>query len=459
MKQPSPARIITTSILVASTLLAVCAVSTQAAPSKKQFTVGLSITDADGGTADSTSLMAGTDYTFVFTLTNKSHGPQYFGSAEIVVPSGYDATPQTATSVQDFTASPVSGGVLVTSTTGAGIAPGQDVAVTVDVTTPSSSCDAEWTTFVKQSNDFLGTGNDFMISGQQPTTTVGTPYLSWSAQQPGPTEFNQDMSPAPIVTAFDPCGHVDTQFTDSVTLSDKADNGTSPPADTVVDSQTKAAPSVAAVAGIATFSHLQFTTYGFYDRLTATATGFTAATSNWFIVAQQLTTCATADSCGLNLGDKQTTAATVTTGAGSPGQYVSGSRLGGTSGTDAFADCTDQEGGSVQVSDTMIVDTPRAKEVTLTISKTLVNAVSNNGTPFMDICLDIPTQAQPTSSMFLTKADVADGITVAHSYQGLLPDCADVANTPPCVVSRNKRVANEIIVFDLPAGDPHFGAY
>lgn len=452
MNRRSPARMATSLALLFGTAVVAVAPGTDAAPVKKQFTVGLAITDGAQQAVSSAALQANTSYTFVFTVTNTSKGPQYYGSMKILVPTGYAATPQSATNASGFTASSVTGGILVTSPTGSGIAPAAAVVVTAAVTTPSSSCSAEWTTLVKQSNDFLGTGNDFIISGAQPTTTVGTPYLSWAAQQPSATEYDVAMSPAPIVTALDPCGHPVTSGV-PVTLTDEAGKFST----TATKSGTTSTSN-----GQAAFSNLTFADFGFYDRMTATASGFTSAVSNWFIVAEKVTSCTTTTSCSLDLGNKNTTLATVTTGSGAAGQYVSGSRLAGTSGSNNFADCTTQEGGNLQVSDTMIIDTPRAKEVTLTIAKALVNAVSNNGTPFMDICLDIPALARTPDNAFLTKADVASGITdpaLATAYTGLLPDCAAIANTPPCVVSRGKRAANEVIVFDLPAGDPRIGAY
>lgn len=442
MKRRPAVRIVSTLALLFGTAMAVLSPGTDAAPIKKAFTVGLVITDnSTNTTVSSAALKPSADYTFVFTVTNTSKGPQYYGSSKILVPTGYTASPQSATSVTGFTAQAVTGGILVTSSSGSGIAPGAAVAVTATVHTPSSSCNAEWTTFVKQSNDFLGTGNDFMVSGPQPTTTVGTPHLTWTSQ-PGPAEYDVAMSPAPVVTAFDPCGNPVTSPV-TVTVTDEAAQLASTATTSVATSASN---------GQASFGNLKFATFGFYDRLTATASGFTPDTSDWFIVAEKVEPCDTTSSCDLDLGTKSSTFATVTTGTGAAGQFVSGSRLPGTSGTNAFTDCTAQEGGNVQVSDTMIVDTPRAKEVSVTIAKALVNAVSNNGTPFMDICLDIPEQAQTPDNAFVTKSG-----TVA--YQGLLPDCVNVSNVAPCVVSRNKRAANEIIVFDLPAGDPHFGAY
>jgi hypothetical protein len=450
MTRPSPTRIVTAVVLLIGTALALTAPASNAAPNKKMFTVGLAVSK-DGDTVSAASLLADTGYTFVFTVKNTSQSPQTFGSAKILVPSGYDATPVAATSVKGFTASsPTSNVILVTSPTGSGIAPKGQVAVTVAVTTPTSSCNAEWTTFVKQSNDFLGTGNDFMLSGSQQATTVGTNHLQWTTQ-PVPTEVNVLMSPAPVVTALDPCGHPVTTPVD-VTLTDAFD-----PTNLSGTALTDVATS--ATNGQASFANLTFGSFGFYDQLTAAASGFTSNTSDVFIVAEKLTPCDTTDSCSLDLGNKSSTLAGVTTGIGTPGQYVSGSRIAGTSGSSPFPACTAQEGGSVQVSDTIMVDSPRAKTVTLTIAKALVNAVSNNGTPFMDICLDIPSQAQTADNAFLTKADVANSGTTATSYQGLLPDCTNVSNAPPCVISRKKNAANEVITFSLPAGDPHVGAY
>src|SRR5205823_1524358 len=52
------------------------------------------------------------------------------------------------------------------------LTPGQYVTVTFNATAPCTAGSRTWTTRVKQSNDFSGTGNDFTRSVSDPTVTV-----------------------------------------------------------------------------------------------------------------------------------------------------------------------------------------------------------------------------------------------------------------------------------------------
>ena len=58
------------------------------------------------------------------------------------------------------------------STSANAISPGQAIVVTITATAPCSGTSFEWTTQVKQSNDFSGNNNDFTISGAQPKLTL-----------------------------------------------------------------------------------------------------------------------------------------------------------------------------------------------------------------------------------------------------------------------------------------------
>lgn len=458
MNRTTATRAMLPAALVLGSLAVAAGPAAHAAPSKKQFTVTLTVTDPVAGSSSGLStgtLLADHTYTFVFTITNKSR-PQTFGSAQILVPTGYTlVSVQPETSVDGFTARESdsvgtgAGAILLTSdSTSSGIPAGGAVDITASVTTPSVSCDAEWTTLVKQSNDFLGTGNDFTLSGSQPTTTVGAGSLSWSTQPPAVTEFDQDMAPAPQVTALDPCGLTDTGFTGTVTLSD-AFADTEAYDSSAADPATAPAPAATAVGGVATFADLRFHHYGLNDRLTAAAPGYTSATSQWVVVAQVVQPCRSTASCPpVSLAGTQTSAL-VETGPGQRDDYVSGSVVDGT----GFSECAAQKGsGAEQVGQTVVVDSPRTKTVTITIPKDVVNLVPNNGTPFYDVCLDIPEEQQTADNGFVDSS----GATV---YEGLLPDCVLATDVGPCVVSRTKKAGAELISFVLPAGDPRSSVY
>jgi hypothetical protein len=95
----------------------------------------------------------------------------------------------------------------------------------------------------------------------------------------------------------------------------------------------------------------------------------------------------------------------------------------------------------------------RTKSVTVTLPKAYVNQIPNNGTPFMDICLDVTADG----GAFFDKRHYANPQQFPNTVQiGVVADCSVTANVRPCIASRKKNAANEIIQLNLPAGDPQF---
>jgi len=402
----------------------------QAAALKKVFHEALSITTTSG-TPVSGALAAGAPYDFAFTLTNDAHSPQAFGSAKIVVPVGYSLGAM-STNVGNFhAAADLGGNILVTSTgpTGTGIAPGASVTVTVRVTTPvHGSCAVSWTTFVKQSNDFSGTGNDYQPADAAPSTTAGGNSLSVT-RQPTTTQWNTAMSPGPIVAVVDPCGNAVTSFTSDITVTDGlgllATGGT-----------------VAAVAGAATFSNLTFSDFGVTDTLTASVPGFAPVTTDPFDIVQSLVSCDAGKACSSGtLGDSgSTTLVSITANSGPTADHLA-TTLKGLNTTGLFPGC-DASGEPPLGAVVTFTVTTRSKTVTMTLPKVYVNQIPNNGTPFMDICLDVPVGHE-----FVDK--------FGHlTTTGLLPDCSTVI-VVSCVSARKKNAGNEVVTFKLPPGDPH----
>ena len=412
-----------TAVLLTSVL--VPAATSQAAASKKAFRETLSI--LQGGAVVGQPLTAATTYELRFTLTNDPLSPQAFGSAQILVPSGY-VLGAMKTDVGNFSATPFTGGILVTSTgpTGAGIPPDSSLTVTASVTTPAAgSCNASWATRVKQSNDFSGTGNDFQLLGSAPTTTTGTSHLSFSAQ-PHLTQWDTAMSPAVEVTALDPCGSTDSSFVGQVTLSDGGRIATGAVA--------------TATAGGATFAHLTFNDFGITDVLTASATGYPSVDSASFEVVQSLVACTAGTSCTIRkIGDTAgTTLVSITAASGISADVLSATVKGDPT---IFGSCGQPSGSGEPALGAIVTFnvTTRAKTVTMTLPRLYVNKIPNNGTPFMDICLDVPTA-------FVDK--------FGHSVTtGLLPDCTTVRTTV-CVSDRRKNAGDEILTMLLPPGDP-----
>lgn len=402
--------------------------SAQAAAVKKVFHESLTV---PGGQA----LYVGTTSTLVFTLTNDPKSAQTFGSAEIVVPPGYSVG-TVSTDVANFSAS-VTGGIILVTSTGSsttGIAPGASLNISANVTPTATACDATWPTYVKQSNDFSGTGNDFQPADPAPTTTVTGANTFTFTSQPVTTQWNTAMSPAPVVTAKDPCGNVLTAFNGNVTLAG------SPAA-------LATGATVSAVAGVATFPNLTFADYGVTETLTASAAGFDSVTSSPFDVVQSLVACPAGSSCtsGTVTDPAATTSVDTTANAGLIADQLTTTVKGDPSvyGTCGQPGTTSEPPLGTTV--TLNVAT-RSKTVTMTLPKAYVNLIPNNGTPFMDICL-----ALPTGSTFLDKF----GQTTST---GLLADCSSTVTTT-CVTSRRKLAGNEIITFLLPAGDPHVSWY
>jgi hypothetical protein len=400
-----------------------------AAAPKKVFHESLSIA-TPAGAAVTGPLASSTAYDFAFALTNDAHSPQAFGSAEIVVPVGFSVGAM-STSVSTFHAASVGGTVLVTSTgpTGSGIAPGSTLTITVRVTTPAAgSCAGAWTTFVKQSNDFSGAGNDYQPADPAPTTTVGGGSLTIT-RQPTTTQWNSAMTPGPVFAVVDPCGVPVSSFTGNITVTDGL-------------GLLSTGGQVAAVAGSATFSNLTFSDYGVTDTLIAAASGYTSVTTDPFDIVQSYVPCAAGTSCKSGtIGDTGgTTLVSINANSGPDADHIA-TTLKGLNATGLFPGC-DASGEPPLGAVVTFTVTTRSKTVTMTLPKTYVNQIPNNGTPFMDICLDVPVGQE-----FVDKA--------GHlTTTGLLRDCTTTI-VLDCVSSRGKNAGNEIISFKLPPGDPH----
>lgn len=415
------------------------------APANKTYTSALVVSPVSADTTPAT-------YTFTFTLTNAKTSPQAFGSGEITVPSGFalasSVFPITTSSGQtNFSATTAPGGVLITSTgpTGSGIQPGQSLTIAVTASTNSANlCSTVWPIEVKQSNDFSGTGNDFGSTGSA-TTGSGADHLAY-ATSPSTTEFDTNMTPAPQVAALDPCGKVDTSRTGSVTLTDSnpTDDVTGAAVTPPVMATTQ---SASFVNGVASFPAITFSDFGFTDALTAASSGLKSVTSGSFDVVQRLTHCAPNKACDSGtLSDKASTTLADVAAAAAPNADILTVSVKGDPQA-AYGTCH-QPGPNPEPPFGSVVSlsvTQRAKTVTMTLPKAYVNLIPNNGTPFMDVCLNLPSGA------FVDKF----GDTVST---GLLPNCS-TSRTTTCVTDRRKNAGNEIITFVLPGGDPHTSWY
>jgi hypothetical protein len=411
-----------------------------AASTNKGYTETLAVTD--GGTPVASPLAPSHAYAFAFTLANSPRSPQAFGSAEIAVPAGFTVSSVgiAGTSFSNFSVT-LSGNVLLMTSsgpTGSGVPPGSAITINASVTTPPAAvCAATWSTEVKQSNDFSGTGNDF--AGNSVTTSVGSNHLAFT-RQPVTTEYDKPMTPAPVVTAFDPCGNTVAGFGGSVSLTD-------------AQAQLATGSTVNAVGGVASFGNLTFASYGFDDTLTATATGYAPATSNAFTVVQLLVVCPAGTACPPASLGTSNTSASITAGSASTTDTLTAT-LKGTPGSGQYSFPACAASGETPYGTVLTVNlTNRGKTVTMTLPKAYVNLLPTpNGTPFWDICLSIPAAEQSAATAF------TDKFGNTGVYEGLLPDCGTPV-VAPCIVSRNKNAGNEIIRFVLVPGDPHSSWY
>ena len=418
-------------------LISALTAPSSAAPVKKVFHETLSPTEVPSSGSS----------TLTFRLTNDTSSSQSFGSAEILVPTGYVVSSAVA-SPTNFTAGATTTAagapiVRVTSTGSSsnGIQPGASLIVTMTVTLSGSNCKATWTTFVKQSNDFSGTGNDFYSPEPAPTTTAGANALAFTTQ-PGPTtQYDKVMSPAPVVSLLDPCGNPVSTFTGAVSLAAHS-------ADPLGGNTLLPGTPVEAVAGVATFPSLTFTDFGTPDIfLTANAAGYPPVSSRSFSVVQVLVLCEAGKTCTTpTIFDKViSTLVAITAASGTSRDTLTASVKGSASGPCGLLPVA---ASGPPLGAVVAFDVPnRGKTVVMTLPRSYVNQIPNNGTPFMDICLQVPNVA----SMFTDKFGQATRF-------GLLPDCG-APKVTPCITDRRKRSGDEIITFDLPAGDPHASWY
>jgi hypothetical protein len=439
---PPTSRKTLTSLVVGVLVLGVgltMAPSSSAAPANKKFTEWVSV-NGQALTTTGETISAGPDQTFTFKIVNTSTGPTtYFGSWQVRVPTGL-----TVTELSGITTSPTNtnfdppdydttaGTITGTSNgpNGSGMAQNGYVLFTVTADVPAEGiCPATWTTRVKQSNDFSGSGNDF-VGNSVSTPVAGSSRLAWGIQ-PTDMQYDTTPSPAPTVIAVDACG---APVTTSATVNISSAGGT----------LVTAATTATMTNGVATLSNLKYSDWEFDDELTATATGLGTAVSDEFHVYQFRKVCAASVTCSSPklTGPLQQNYVSVLADSGTTSDVLTVSvrglaegNCGGTTDAPAI--------GEVVV---LNMDS-RSKHVTLTLPKQYVLINPNNGTPFMEVCLDTTVGGTVDGYLFTDKAGNQVQI-------GLLPDCSAVGGTPPCITDRKRKAGDEIITLDLPAGDP-----
>jgi hypothetical protein len=382
------------------------------------------------------SAVAGESHAFTVTVTNEAT-TQTLGSVQVTAPSGF-----VVTGASGGTASYTSGAALFLNL---GLSHGQSATLTVDTTVPCTGSTSAWGTQAKQSNQFNGSGNDFVldplsslaasVTGSCSLVFVGQPNGTAAGSQIT-TQVGSTGSP-PSVEVLDGAGNLLTSSTAAVTMA----IGSNPASGTLSGTTT-----VDAVAGIASFAGLSIDQTGTGYTLGASSPGITSATSSYFAIWGVLQGCSGGKCSGSS--STKTTTGTVTTSSASPGQFL-GVGLGG-----ASFSC----GGSYQpVSDPLSFDVlsqsgtadPNAQfAVKLQVSKQVVQSSGHPGASTWQICFgsNVPFTALPNTAGTATIGNVT-------YYTGLLPDCNNTETNVPCVQSRNKDNAGNVIVTFLGSGD------
>jgi hypothetical protein len=418
-------------------------------------------TESKPYSAAASDVYAGQETFVTVSITNEA-SPQTLGSADITVPEalniGYPSP-------------------RVIELRNLDLAPGATYEETIPVRAQCTSTIATWDIQVKQSNDFNGVGNDFVLQGDPATTDVmGDCSLEFTTP-PADTERDQVITGDPFyyedpgvlaepfaslgtplsrvtVTVLDGSGlGTVTWWVQPVTLS----LGTDPSGGTATPTGTTA---VAQAGGVAEFEPALDTSAAGYT-LAAATSGLPTVESRPFDIVDDADFCAAGSSCTATSSRNRTTAS-ITASEGSTDIPLTVS----VDPADLFvfldaAACQGYEGtsGTVQF---LVADPARSKEVAITIESSLVDKPLKK----FEVCFAAPfpfTTKDGTQALPLTD-EAENGITIEglQIYAGLLPDCELPApgppgtNEPPCVVSRDrdKTTKDVTLTFVAPA-DPN----
>src|SRR5215469_12986852 len=391
------------------------------------------------------SVVAGLSQAFTFTVTNEAT-TQTLGSIQITAPAGFVVTG--APGAASYTATSALFLNLGLSS------PGQQATLTVDATAPCSAAASAWSVQAKQSNQFNGSGNDFVLdtTGNPLAAAVtGSCSLAFQNEPAGGVAGSPITSQIGQSAATSPVS-VEVLAGDNTTVVSNSNAvitlniGASPNSNPVTLSGTT---QVQASQGVASFSNLIISKTGWPYTLVATSPGISqqqSATSSYFGIYGGWQSCSGGPCSGTS--STTTTTGTATTSGATSGQFV-GVGLGGL----AEFSCN----GSYQpASDPLNFDVLQPSgatsnalfTVTLEVSKQVVQSSGRTAASSWQVCFgsNVPFTAQPGTSLQL----VVGGVTY---YTGLLPDCTNTATNSPCVLSRNKDNAGDELVTFLGYGD------
>ena len=382
------------------------------------------------------STVAGVSQAFSVTVTNEAT-TQRLGSVQVTAPPGF-----VVTGASGGTASYTSGSALFLNL---GLTNGQSATLIVDATAPCSGGTSPWGIEAKQSNQFNGSGNDFVTdpASSLAATVSGSCSLAFLNQPNGTavggsitTKVGPGGSPV-SVEVLDGAGHLLTTSTAAVTVA----IGSNPGSGTLSGSMT-----VDASAGVASFSDLSINQTGTGYTLVATSTGITPATSTYFDIWGVLQSCSGPQCSGSS--QTKTTSGTVTTSSAT-GQFL-GVALGGVSFScgSSYQPVSDPLSFDV-LSPSGSADSQAQFSVSLEVSKQVVQSSGHPGASTWQICFgsNVPFPVLPGTTSGTT---TIGGVTY---YTGLLPDCNNTQTNAPCVQARTKDNAGNVIVSFLGSGD------
>jgi len=391
-----------------------------ATPSKKNYTTAFAPLYAGAGTTSN----------YTLTLANDGTSNQTLGSANFQIPAGTTVNSATIASQSGHTgwsASVSPDGTVVqfrSSGTKDSLLPGQNVQATLNVTSPGlGTCPSTyaWTSEVKQSNDFSGTGNDFNLKGTDATLTVAK--IVFSGQPPA--QVVSGASFGATVAAKSTCGDSLSAATDTVSLN----LATNP-----LSATLGGATSTALSGGSASFSGLTVNVVGTGYQLGASvtwgdATNTSTATSDSFDV---LSTLCTTRNC--HVPDNANAPTTIVDST-----VPTGAQLGVGFNNNLPFTCNNGGAPTANVGSLVVIDPLNYPAGGVyTVSITYKKSV---------------TGSRPASS-FVVCISKNNG----NDWTGPLPACATSSDTQ-CVVSQKRtNLGDLLIVLRFAPGDPTGGA-
>lgn len=402
----------------------------------------------------------GSTVDFEFTIRNGASSQQ-LGSANVTAPPGFGVVSASVLSGSSGTSSVSSNTVQLRNL---GLAFNATVVVEVVAVTPCSG-GGDWAFVVKQSNDFNGPpGNDFVVVPDPNVTTtingscqlaflrqpanakVGTVITSdayGSLFSPPSTDFVQ-------VAVEDGNGNVLTSASATITLQ----IGNNPSAGSLSGSLSQSTSD-----GVAVFDDISINKAGIAYTLTACDTSCASpgslgtVTSGPFNADQFAFVCGASATCTSPTVTSSTSDKTklqVTGQGASQNDVVTVSfNVVGELDCDGYVEPDDATA-------TFDFNGDGSKIATLTIFKSVVNAVPNNGVSFFQVCYASTSSFTTKAGYNLTTDTDPEGNTL---YIGVLPDCTSknpAVAQMPCVTSKTKdRAGNALLTFAAPPGDPH----